>query len=42
MLSLIKKIVESGEIKVTFKEVSARGGFAILLVFLIAVIVLLR
>ena len=42
MLSLLKKILDSGEIKISYKEISAKGGLAIFAVFVLLLIWLLR
>jgi hypothetical protein len=42
MLSLLKEIIKSGEITVSFKQVTAKGGLAIVLAFLLILIVLLK
>lgn len=42
MMSLIKKIVESGKISIKLNEISAEGGIAVFAVFVIALVALLR
>lgn len=42
MLSLLKEIIKSGEITVSFKQVTAKGGLAIVLAFFLVVILVLK
>ncbi len=42
MLNLLKEIIRSGEITISFKQISAKGGLAVVLTFIIIIIVLLK
>jgi hypothetical protein len=42
MLNLLKEIIKSGEISVSYKQVSAKGGLAITLTFILIMVVLFK
>lgn len=42
MLNLLKEIIKSGEISVSYKQVSAKGGLAITLTFILIMVLLIK